>query len=228
MLSLLAVIAGYLHTKFFYGHFGIEPELYFSISDYLASSVEQIRHSFLSLVIFLLATFFTEANDTAINRYALDRKNRSYRRINIILLVFAMSAFIATYISKSISPNTILAIFIVAFYPVTRLVEFVSFKYFNNSKFVFSTLMGLIFFFASLTHGTVGRIYALGEDRSETKYEFELKGKKYTSEEATLIGANSRYMFILFDKGIVDVVTIEQIERFTYHGKGQAAGYIWF
>ena len=228
LLSLLALIAGYLHTKFFYSYFGIKAELYFSISDYLASSVEQIQHSFFGMAGFLIGTLIADADYTATNRYAFDRQVRSFSRLYFISLVFAVSLLIATYILKSISPATIFAIFVVAFYPVLRLVLFVSFKYFNNPKLVYSTLMGLILFFASLTYGTVGRIYALGEDRSETKYEFELEGKKYTSEEATLIGASSRYIFILFDKGTVGVVTLEKIERYTYRGKDQAAGSIWF
>ena len=124
LLSLLALIAGYLHTKIFYSYFGIKPELYFSISDYLASSVEQIQHSFVGMAGFLIATLFADADYTATNRYALDRQNRSYRRLYIILLVFAVSLLIATYILKSISPATIFAIFVVAFYPVLRLVSF--------------------------------------------------------------------------------------------------------
>ena len=45
LISVLIIIGAYLHLSFFYAHFNIEVSQFFSLDDYVASSIEEIKYS---------------------------------------------------------------------------------------------------------------------------------------------------------------------------------------
>ncbi len=54
VISALFVISGYLYTRILLGAFGIDVSLFFSLTDYLAASIEQIRYAAFSTVFALV------------------------------------------------------------------------------------------------------------------------------------------------------------------------------
>ena len=53
-VSISFIVAGYWYTSIIYQHFGIDPTQYFSVGDYVASSIEQIQHTLYGLVAYFL------------------------------------------------------------------------------------------------------------------------------------------------------------------------------
>ncbi|MDD2685370.1 MAG: hypothetical protein PHY62_04365 [Gallionella sp.] len=53
--SALFVISGYLYTTVLLGAFGIDVSLFFSLADYLAASIEQIRYAAFSTIVTIIA-----------------------------------------------------------------------------------------------------------------------------------------------------------------------------
>lgn len=54
VISALFVISGYLYTRILLGAFGIDVSLFFSLADYLAASIEQIRYAAFSTIFALV------------------------------------------------------------------------------------------------------------------------------------------------------------------------------
>ena len=54
LVSAFIIIGGYVHTSVLYGHFGIQTSQFFSLNDYLDSSIDKIANSFYLVGIFLV------------------------------------------------------------------------------------------------------------------------------------------------------------------------------
>ena len=54
ILSVLIIVGAYLHLFVFYGHFNIEVSQFFSLDDYVASSIEEIRYSVFFVGVYLV------------------------------------------------------------------------------------------------------------------------------------------------------------------------------
>ena len=54
LISVLIIIGAYFHLSAFYGHFNIEMSQFFSLDDYVASSIEEIKYSLFFVGVYLV------------------------------------------------------------------------------------------------------------------------------------------------------------------------------
>ena len=74
LVSCLFVVSGYLYNKFLLGALNIDVSLYFTIGDYLASSIESIRYSFVGAVIAVIIYFLGINNISRKSYWELEAK----------------------------------------------------------------------------------------------------------------------------------------------------------
>ena len=206
LLSIMFVIAGYFHISFLYGHFNVDASQFFSMSDYLAGSIEQIRHALFSLAGFALGILnqFRIAPTRAQHerqKYANSWKTTltyssllaSFYLLFVFIPIFPIQISTDPPLTMSAHPSvTALAIMAVFWTPIL----FISSRYFKNGRFVYSFLMALTIFFSSLYASTLAKIDRIEKGRTEMTFEIRSGGKKYTEQDAIFIGSNSRYVFL--------------------------------
>ena len=206
LLSIMFVIAGYFHISFLYGHFNVDASQFFSMSDYLAGSIEQIRHALFSLAGFALGIFHQFRTIPTMAQYELQKfANPLKWTLTYSSVLFSFYLFfvfvpifpiqISTDPPLTISSHplvTAIAIISVAWTPIL----FISARYFKNSGFVYSFCMAVTIFFSSLYASTHTEIYEIENGRPKMTFEIRSGGKKYTEQDAIFIGSNSRYVFL--------------------------------
>ena len=215
LLSIMFVIAGYFYISFLYSHFNVNTSQFFLISDYLASSVEQIEHALYSLIGPALGLLYAFRVGPTISKYEHERQRRSYWRDSIFISVAGLIVLIPTIFPiipafhTSIIPSTILpAIVFTSQAPVF----FISSRFFENSRFVYSFCMAMIIFFSSLYTSALTEINEIENGRPEMIFEIRSGGQKYTDQNSIFIGSNSRYIFLYNKHKNTQIIPLSQIK----------------
>lgn len=80
LLSSLLVIGGYLYTEIFYSWFGIHASKYFSLADYLASSIDKMSIALFASLTGMAAAFigYSDLSRTSYHLYSDRRKKFGY------------------------------------------------------------------------------------------------------------------------------------------------------
>lgn len=206
MLPAMFIAAGYLHISVLYGHFDIDTSQFFSMRDYLAGSIEQIRHALYGLVGFALGVLCQFINAPTMAQDERQKYVNSWKRTHIyfsalayLYLFFVFVPIFPIQISAdpplTISADrllTTLAIMSAFWLPII----FISTRYFKNSYIVYSFLMALTIFFSSLYTSTLAKIDEIESGRPGMTFEIRSEEKKYTDQDSIFIGSNSRYVFL--------------------------------
>ena len=79
LVSAALVCAGYLHTSIVYKHFGIDPTRFFSVGDYFASSLEQIRLVLFALIGYLAGVVYGYRQESIKTEYEREITERKYQ-----------------------------------------------------------------------------------------------------------------------------------------------------
>lgn len=215
--SISFIVAGYWYTSIVYRHFGIDPTQFFSVSDYVASSIEQIQHTLLGLTAYFLGML--QAWRT---RYTMSYQTRlkgAQQQFKSDVLIFALSLF---FLITIILEHGILSSITLDAYPsqarlaaigVSQLpIVYVSISYFKNSQTAYALLMFLTIFFSSLYIGSQERIEEIESDDSGIRFVMDVGADRTEKESSAVIGSNSTFLFLVSDDGNVEVIPWHQIE----------------
>lgn len=137
-IAALFLPAGYLYNYFLLGDLGISVGDYFTMADYLSSSLNAVRASILAVVAFLGSTalsltYISEDNARTVlrSRYRIlvpeSSRRRFYWHIMLSSLVIAISI---AYITTSKSFYILVGFFFLAI--ITIYIDRLSFRYFRN------------------------------------------------------------------------------------------------
>ena len=124
-VSALFLASGYLYCRAFLGHFGVEVDKYFSLSDYVAASIEGIRLSVVATVSGCLGGFFARHSISRMS-YAQASESAIHRRIQFILYAALIWGVTATAYFRDLEAFYSLAavsILSLLFWPVGWLVH---------------------------------------------------------------------------------------------------------
>lgn len=233
LFSAMLVVGGYFHTYLLYGNFNVSYGRFFAISDYLASSIEQIQHALFGLVSYVIGVFHGSYRRTTISRLELQRKigfdsivmkiglscSLIYLAIwlfseSLIVWWFPESALLSVYDKVRYDPYpTLFAISFVAY----ALISFVSSRYFRNPTSFYRPLMAAALFLASLYVFTHEEIIEIRKGRPGTIFEMQTDNKAYTEKETTFIGSNSRYIFLFSShESKVEIIPVNKVKRISF------------
>ena len=217
-ISILLIVGGYLHITVLYRHFGIDPGNFFLVSDYISSSIEELRHSVTGSIAYLLGVAFHHRNEPTITKYEYEQRRRR-ERWGILFFWGTSVIFLAAVYNESWFPHitlvtvpnsTIVAIYGAVFFPI----GFVSSRYFKKSVTVFAVSMLFVLFFASLLVTTYKKIEDIENGEASRNFEIEVGSKQYTGDNARLIGSNARFVFLLSVDERIEVIPVTRISRF--------------
>lgn len=218
VISALFVISGYLYTRILLGAFGIDVSLFFSLTDYLAASIEQIRYAAFSTVVPLIGFAAGLRHGSLKSRMESEilRPQRARMDRWILVLVIILSARVAlgAYSDKpSFSEMQFLG-FIISLWLADK-----------TSKMIFSRplvaqlALTALFTFVSVTGVSLYKQihnFNKGEWDSQDSVRISINSPlPVASSSLVVIAANNNYIFALNKESkMAYVIPREKVELF--------------
>lgn len=191
LLSPFFLISGYIYDHYFLGHFGLDTSQYFSISDYLSSSIEQIRSCFISAILAIGSMYLGAHHGSLQTSDVRQQEHRSWNRMLAFTnLVTALALIVNYFIPSPAFPFLIsLAIYVLAY----DFLPYIAERFFIDKRKALFLLMFFVVFSASMYSAIGASIYAV-EHKTQlgvtTAYESDIDLSKFV-----LLSANSSYLF---------------------------------
>jgi hypothetical protein len=206
LVSCFFLVTGYLYNRLFWGHFGIEVSKYFTLSDYLAASIEGVRYSAIGAFVGLVA-YFIGAYQASRKSYAQlehERKKRDY--LPWLAIGIAAVSMVKGYM---VDPEMFyeygyILVIIIGLY----LAPWLSNKFFKEPLAALFVLVFIISYSANMIASVGGAIHhAMNYPFDQIRtYDFEFKKELSINEsDLAFITGNSNYLFFL-DRGRKAVV----------------------
>jgi hypothetical protein len=215
LITAVFVVAGFLYVHYFYRRMGVDVSLYFSVSDYLAASVEQIRAGALAAAV-ALGTFAlgigagSRRSRLQIRATATMRRRESWFVGFFTLMLVGISAY-AIYIGKPEFSQLRLTGVVLSYW----LADYISSLFFRNHLVAMTAMVGTMVFGVNVGVAAYERTEQLLHPKDEVRYVQQLRFKEESPPAAgELFGANSSYYFIYErHSGITHVVPRDRVAQ---------------
>lgn len=223
LVSAVFVVAGFLYVHYFYRRMGVDVSLYFSASDYLAASVEQIRAGAFAaayaLVVFALGIRAGSLRSRLHIRAAAATRRREGWFIGFFTLVLCGTSAYSIYLGKPDFSQLRMAGLVLAYW----LADYIAGAFFKNHLVAMTAIVATMVFGVNVGVSAYERSEQLlcGKDEAPYKHRVHFKD---TSPAVTgeLFGANGSYYFIYArDKGVTHVVPRDRVAQIDITKKTQ-------
>lgn len=198
VISCFFLISGYLYNRFLLGEFGIEVSQFFTLSDYLGSSVEAIRYSATGATFALIGLFWGIHRGSKKSYAQIESYQRRREYWPYVILVVSIAGVIRGYIHN-----------LEIFYDASLLLIVVSSMYFGRGlafRYFKQPLMALFLFvfigsYAGYMFSSVGKeVYRLKYYPIDKIRVYDVKFKNAMPLEGShllIITGNGDYVFFL-------------------------------
>ena len=211
--SVVFILAGYTYTYSVYSHFGVDVSKFFSMSDYLAVSIEEITSClgiFAGLMIAALREYRDERTRTKHEIQNPSTKsvlNYGIRYMSCFGYLYMMYVgIIPLGLAEFLGP-------VVIIYVAQLPLAFIVVRYFENPKHLLLVSLALIGFLSGIRISAEEHIKSVEQRQSGITFRIETGTREFTQERFSFIGGNSRYIFLHSEEGNVEIVPIESTER---------------
>ncbi len=227
LLSALFLVSGYLYNRVFLGHFGVEVAKYFSLSDYMAASIEGIERPLVATFVGCLGAILGAilgARSVRRMSHAQARKARIHLRIQMFLFIAGLCGLVIfAYFRDSALFYVLAALFIVVL--SNWLVNWLVRRYFESKNWILvhflvvSTLAFLLYTFAFAR----AAVHRIEHGRANDLKQYAISFKEpivLNSENLMLLAANSGYLFLRdTSSGNVYIVPADRIQFISVRGE---------
>ena len=213
--SVLFVASAYFQTQMVYSRFGVDVGNFFSISDYLAVSVDQLQGALLMAVVCCAGAVYAARTSTMRSRSEQVQRDVSRDRLDLVLKGGLLAAYPIGYFTDTLRlwpllPVSVLALFGV---PITRL----AFRYFGSEIRAVILLFTLVVFASSSFASGWDRIREFEREGTSVDFradvDFGSAPKIYDARTSTLLGVNSQYLFLVARDGAVEIIPLSRVKR---------------
>jgi hypothetical protein len=201
--SAVFLFSGYLYTHYFYSLFKVDISLFFTVADYLAASIEQVKYAALAAGVGL---FSLMVQVRAISMQPRSQLRSTYKQrlreakfFRVLGITALLGSFVGAYFGQPNYGMMRIAVVILAGWAASALGE----KFFKRPLPVTAgaiatfTFMGYVVIDAYQHRDEVLRNVSSGVLPAQV----HLKSKIFESQEnSALIGANGNYIFLLSPK----------------------------
>lgn len=222
LFSTFFLISGIIYSKLYFYLLGINISDFFSVSDYLSSSIDTLIITFISISIGMIFYFIGEKDRLKTSIYEEQfQTTSSYRKKEVYSLIFALimcviTFFVAYFMQDRAYYNLL--------YPVILFVFFRYFwslpiwKYFKSPEKVGFVLMSFSTFIISLVLTALTYHEELIHKKVEdNEYNILLKDKSHDINKLIFITTNSNNLFMLTEDTkkvkIIPLYNVESIEH---------------
>ena len=221
IVSSFFLISGYLYNRLLFGEFGIDVSKFFTLSDYIASSISQIGHTFAATLLSLVAFFLGEHFASRKSRVQLsyEQKKPDYWLYVSLPIILSGAVWDYFYNVKGFYTSMYFAIILLALILLPNL----CWKYFSKPRPALYGLLFIVYSFASLWMN-------LGHTIDDLRYEELQKQKKYALKfkgnislppsDFVLLAANSDFVFLLAENRKVHIYSKDLLQYLEQRQKG--------
>jgi len=199
LFSTLFLISGFAYNKFFFGHFNIEVGAFFGISDYVASSIDNVISAVISTTIFAgsMGWGLTNRINKIIHADQFDLKESSNRDYFMVFIILGISSLLVWHSFVFRELQVQLLSVLVLFLSFEMLLGLSLWEYVENQLSAKATVMALIIFSIILGGSMWMKIKTLENGKFISPFIVELQKEyeKYSESEIQLISGNLNYFF---------------------------------
>jgi len=215
VVSSIFLISGYLYNQLLLSEFGIEVSKFFTLTDYLASSIDAIRYSASSAVIGIAAYFWGahDASRKSVAQIEIERKQVVY--LPYIILLVAIFSSIFAYIRNSIAFYD--RIYMVIIFASMLSAPWVARRYFKEPLVAIFLIVFLFTFSGHLFISVKKTIYTFKYDNKKIE-NYKIIFKKdipIESSALVLIAGNSNYLFFIDEEKNGVIIPRDQVQYIT-------------
>lgn len=197
--SALFFVSGYLYNRSILGHFGVDVRDYFSLSDYVAASVEGIRHSLIATVFAILGGFIGIHDQSRLSYRQLMGTASAYRRAYFLMVLFACCATIYAYLARPETFYFDLAFVIMVVSPKSLIWIVRRYIAEKSRRSFYFALQSFLIFFLYLYASINTEIYKIEHNCLDEvkRYDILLKTPvEFGLDHTIVFASNSRYIFL--------------------------------
>ncbi len=214
VLSFILICAGYFHASIVYNSFGIDPTQYFSLSDYLSTSLQQVEHA-IWLPISLIATFiFSYVVEPAIpKRYVRVSLGRKLRKLSWTFLLSSgvLALFCFFWREWADLPIVTWIMGWCMFGIISCVQEFIPFRYIANEEVGKFLFVSTVLFSGMIVLTSYMRVNVIHNESSPQEFTIVHGGQSITEAEHSIIGSNSAYVFIWDRESSVEIIPLSKV-----------------
>jgi predicted P-loop ATPase/GTPase len=198
----LFLVTGYFYNKHYLGHFGIEVSDFYTIGDYLASSLDKISIAIFSALV--AAGSYLAGMYWGRNQYIVAAHYNEQVKSNDILILISITAVsgmlvYATYINSPLAGtlmHMLLAFTSIAIVHIVPIERFIS-----NDIQVKITLVAIAYFSISIYQGIKSEVQQLTDKEYKNPYTIVFSNDLFSEEnDIRLIASTSLHYFIYIHK----------------------------
>jgi len=193
----LFLVTGYFYNKFYLGHFDIEVSVFFTLGDYLASSLDKITIAIMSAIVALV--FYIAGMYRGLNRvvsaehYDTEIKHDDWPMFIFVIINSGLLIY-AAYTDHFMKEPLFQLMIIIASLGIIHIIP--TEKFVKNHVQVNIVLVALLYFSLSIYYSVKGDIRELEKGGNESGYSFSFKNEIVGDKgKLRLLGSNSSYYF---------------------------------
>ena len=225
LLSAMLLVAGYVHLSILYSSFGVKLDQYFLLGDYISSSVEQIYHASWAAIGVLIGHVIWSGGMLIDGRDKSSLQGDDLQSIQTtarIVLWFVLAAVVLSVCYLIVCLDSLLFpdVSFMSNPTLTKysfltigmaMILFVDRKLFDMSHATRNICLAALFFFTSLITNSYKTVEAIRDGVNIDEFTVKLGTQAYSKANSTIIGSNSRYLFVYLHDGSTQIVPLNQI-----------------
>jgi hypothetical protein len=213
LITAVFIVAGFLQVHYFYRRMGVDVALYFSVSDYLAASVEQIRAGAIAAASTIVVSAFGvragSLRSRLQTRATANARRTEGRIIGVLTVLLCGAAAFSIYIGRPEFSTMKMAGLIISYW----VADYMADAFFKNRLVAMVALVATFVFGVNVAVDAYERSERLlaGAVVSGLKQQVHFKDSS-PAIEGRLFGANSSYYFIYAqEKRITHIVPRDRV-----------------
>ena len=215
IVSALFTISGYLYNHELFSAFGVDVSKFFTLSDYIASSISRLSNSFIAAGLVILGFFHghyrSSRKSTA--QFNYEKGKRKYLDYIIVGALAIITAIAYKLDMILFYPAGFLTIAALAMFLLPKICR----KVFKKSNAAMYALIFSVCFFAEVWRsvGTTIAIFRYGDLHEMKAYDIELKDStSFSTSDHLLIAANSGFLFFLDEERKIHILSKDHLQYF--------------
>ncbi|WP_075498386.1 hypothetical protein [Moritella viscosa] len=204
--STLFLASGILYNKLFFASFDISIGNFFTITDYLATSIDVIAKTMISFsfgIMFLFWGMLDRFNEELYSEQLdieNDNKKRGEKHLRFIIIIIStfIIGFLVNYflLDKVVFSLLVMPVYFISLYTIINLPIW---KFVKNELVMKTALVSLAMFLTQIGHQIFNNVENIKNIDYESQYEIKYIEKYNGDKNGEFISSNSNYVF-LWDK----------------------------
>jgi len=215
-MPVVVSVSCYMHASIFYGHFGIDVSQFFSMKDYLVTSIYSMKQAVFGILGCTLGLLHAYRNMNTRTKHERERKERVAKFTDWWIYAHLAALLYAGY---RYNISVFWMTFPVAAFAFTALpIGSFARRYFQKPDTISFGMMIAVMITSSFFSAAHLRILDVKDARNENAFLIETTVQHFTNEHHVFLGGSERYIFLLNKNGGTEIIPQGEIKKMSMFG----------